>query len=274
MVKTPSISRRTALSGFGATLLAGQAGPATADDDWMTDPHRILDTYVRMQGDVSGQVCPWRFHGSILAVTRDQAARVLFACEGAETKKIFVRDDGFEMWSKVMTMFKDPISGEVLNGKPWKNPFTGATNTVQANVIGSKTIMRVSDAGEIVAERSINGAPAKAAVLSVDFLVLGDKVQIQAHRTPSREWPPETAVFATNTAELAHIRDAARPRIEATFSGTDVVPWQKFMQMPPNTGHAVWHTYGRKMAGFDELSAEYLEQARMLIPDVLAWETL
>jgi hypothetical protein len=276
MTDTNNVTRRTTLTGLGAMILGSGAATSSvaANDDWMTDPRKILDTYIRMQGDVSGKVCPWRFHGYVLGVARDEPARILFACEGAETKKIFLREDGFEMWSKVMTMFKDPDSGEVLSGKSWKNPFTGMMNTVQPNVIGSKTLLRVSDSGAILTERSINGSPAQVTELTMDFIVLGDKVQIDAHRNPPRQWPAETAVFATNTAELAHILDPGRPRIEATFSGSDVVPWQKFMEMPPSSGHAVWHTNGRKMRGFAELSPEYLEQARLHIPDVLEWAKL
>ena len=209
----------------------------------------------------------------MLGVARNQPARVLYDCEGAETKKVFVRDDGFELWSKVMTLFRDADSGEVLLGKPWKNPFTGAMNTVTPNVIGSKTLLRVRD-GKIMEERSINGAPARPVELTGDFTVYGDKVVMEFHRNPPRPFPAETASFATNTAELAHVQDPSRPRIEATFSGSDIVPWQPFMEMKPDQGHAVWHTNGRKMSGFDELSPEYLEQAQICIPDVLDWVNL
>lgn len=77
--------------------------------------------------------------------------------------------------------------------------------------------------------------------------------------------------FATNTAELSDVLDTGQPRIEATFSESGVVPWQRFMDMPPGSGHAVWHTNGKKMNGFDDLSPQYLEQAKIHVPDVLAW---
>ena len=266
------LTRRTTLALLGTTVMASIAPQvrAAASEDWMTDPRKVLNTYVRMQSDISGKVTPWAYHGHVLAVVRDKQAQVLYDCEGAETKKVFVRDDGFELWSKVMTLFRDPDTGEVLVGKPWKNPITGAMNTVTPNVIGSKTLLRVSD-GKIIEERSINGAPARPVELTGEFTVYGDKVVMEFHRNPPRPWPAETKSFATNTAELAHVRDPNRPRIEATFSGSDVVPWQSFMEMPEGLGHAVWHTNGKKMHGFDELSAEYLEQARIYIPDVLDW---
>ncbi len=266
------LSRRTVISGVGAAALSARIPGAQAawHENWMTDPHKVLNTYIRMQSDISGKVTPWAYHGHVLAVVRDQQAQVLYDCEGAETKKVFVRDDGFELWSKVMTLFRNADTGEVLVGKPWRNPITGARNTVTPNVIGSKTLLTVED-GKIIERRSINDAPARPVELSGHFTVYGDKVVMEFKRNPPRPWPVETKSFATNTAELAHVRDPSRPRIEATFSGSDIVPWQSFMDMPPGLGHAVWHTNGKKMHGFDELSEEYLEQARIYIPDVLDW---
>ena len=277
------LSRRAALLGIGMGM-GGFAIPAAvpallpvADDEWMTNPKRVLDTYVRVQGDLSGKVCPWRFHGSMLAVTPTEAPRVLLAIEGAETKRVFVRDSGFEIWSKVMTLFRDPDTGEVLNGKSWKNPLTGAMNVVKPNIFGSKTLYSIAAPGRIVATRlggGANMAPPGTFELRPKFIVLGDKVEIAVERfTPAGQRIPPTS-FATNTAELAHVRDAARPRIEAMFSGTDVVPWQGFLAMAERPGHAVWHTFGRKMEGFDGLTPEYLEQAKIHVPDVLAWADL
>jgi hypothetical protein len=240
----------------------------------MTRPREILDRYLRVQGDLSGGVCPWRFQGSMLAVTPAETPRVLLTIEGAETKKVFVRKDGFEIWSRVMTMFRDPETNEVLNGRSWKNPLTGAMVVVKPNIFGSKTRFGIDAAGRIVATRLAAGpdmAPPGTFELRPRFLVLGDKVQVSADRftTEGRRIPPTS--FATNTAELADVRDATRTRIEATFSGTDVAPWQGFLAMPERPGHAVWHTYGRKMRGFDELTPEYLEQAKIHVPEVLAW---
>lgn len=240
----------------------------------MTEPKKILDTYVRVLGDLSGKVCPWRFHGTVLAVTPAEAPRVLFALEGAETKKVFRRENGFEIWSKVMTMFKNPDTGEVLTGKAWKNPYTGAINTVRSNIFGSKTLYHVSDSGLIRATRTLreaNMAPPGVYDLRINFLVLGEKVQIDAERIGPDGRAISPTSFATNTAELADIRDDARPRVAATFSGTDVVSWQDFLEMPQHPGHAVWHTVGRKMEGFEGLTPEYMEQAKVLIPDVLDW---
>jgi hypothetical protein len=284
---TLDLTRRETLLALSVAAASSALPALAADDGWMTEPKRILDTYIRVQGDLSGKVCPWRWHGYMVAVTPTENPKVLFACEGVETKKVFIRENGIEMWSKVMTMFKDPDSGEVLNGKPWKNPFTGAMNTVKPNIVGSKTLYTVSDKGVVIGTKVGNepnpflkdqpGAKPAAPPpdeLTFKFTVLGDKVQMFGQRKYPEKRPIPLAEFATTTAELAHIRDAKRPRVEAVFAAAFLAPWQGFMEMPAQPGHAVWHAVGRKMEGFEGLSPEYLEQAKMYIPDVLEWAKL
>ena len=239
----------------------------------MNDPKKMLETFVRVEGDLAGGICPWRWHGYLVAVTPDRNPEVLFACEGGETKRVFVRDDGYEVWSKGMTMFKDPVTGEVLNGKAWKNPFTGAMNVVKPNVIGSKTLYRVEADGRIIGTSVDKEArfPMPPMELKLGFLEIGDKLQITGQRSYPEKRPIPMAEYGTTTAELAQVRDAACPRVEAVFAAAFLAPWQPFLEMPQQPGHALWHAVGRKMEGFDGLSAEYLEQAKVYIPDVLAW---
>jgi len=289
MTDATDITRRHTLLGLGAAAGAtGLISPVNAaTDDWMTTPKKILDAYIRVQGDLTGKVCPWRWHGYMVAVTPTDNPRVLFACEGVETKKVFVRDNGFELWSKVMTMFKDPDTGEVLNGKQWKNPFTGAMNTVKPNIVGSKTLYTVAADGTLLGTKigteanpflkDQDGAKPAAPPpeeLKLKFTVLGDKVQIFGSRKYPDKRPIPLAEFGTTTAELAHIRDINRPRVESVFAAAFLAPWQSFLEMPQQPGHAVWHAVGRKMEGFEGLSPEYLEQARIYIPDVLDWAKL
>jgi hypothetical protein len=287
MTESLNLSRRSALVSAAVASTLPLISTAQAADDWMTDPQKILDTYIRVQGDLTGKVCPWRWHGYMVAVTPTENPKVLFACEGVETKKVFVRETGFEMWSKVMTIFKDPDTGEVLNGKQWKNPFTSAMNTVKPNIVSSKTLYTVSANGTIIGTKVGNEpnpflqsqAGAKPAApppdeLKLSFTILGDKVQIFGQRKYPEKRPIPLAEFGTTTAELAHIRDAKRPRVESVFAAAFLAPWQGFLEMPQQPGHAIWHAVGRKMEGFDGLSPEYLAQAKVHIPDVLEWERL
>jgi len=60
-------------------------------------------------------------------------------------------------------------------------------------------------------------------------------------------------------------------QVEAVFASTFIAPWQAFLDMPQQPGHAAWHAVGRETRGFHEVRPEYVEQARKHIPDGLAW---
>ena len=273
------IGRRAALSlagslaGAAAAELGGEAlakSSATAGDDrWRTDPAQVLRNYMRISGDLSGKVAPFRWHGAYVAVLPDANPRVLFACESCETRKIIVRGpDSYEQWSKVMTVFKDPDTGAILNGTEWKNPFTGQMNKIEPNIIGSKTLFTVGSADTVIGRRLDTDA---SETITLKWTAIGDKVQLAAQRPYPEKRPIPLAELGTTTVDLAALRDSKPLRIEAVFAAVFLSPWQRFMAMPQQPGHSIWHAVGRKMKGFDELTPEYLEQARIYIPDVLAW---
>ena len=83
---------------------------------------------------------------------------MLFAAEGCETKRVERLDENrYEIWSKVMTVFKNPETGEILNGKEYRNPFTGEMNQVEPNVIGSHMILEPDEQGRITERPAAGG---------------------------------------------------------------------------------------------------------------------
>lgn len=287
----PPLSRRTL--GLGSlSMAATMAAPAAvradnhsaSDDSWHTDPEQALFNYLRVQGDLSGAPAPNPWRGHYIAVTPDDNPRIVFDCESCETKKVIPRDGGrYEVWSKVMTVFKDPETGEILNGKTYRNPWTGEDNLVEPNIIGSRSLYFVED-GQVVSAmfaRDTNAAEgtnwsaevsasAKDA-LTLSWTVMGDKVQMSGRRKYPEKRPIPLAEYGTTTVDLAEVLDPDLTRIEATYGILFLAPWQGFLNMGSRPGHSVWHCVGSKAKSFDDLSPEYLEQAEKYIPDVLAW---
>ncbi len=236
-----------------------------------SDPRVELLDYLRINGDLEGSLSPWLWTGAMIAVTPTANPVVLFACEGCETKKILRRENGvWEVWSKVMTCFKDPQTLEVLNGREFANPFTGRRVRVAPNVIGSRSLMSVDAAGAI-RMRPVDAPGSEGVVLTSNWVSSGDKVQHSASRKLPDKRPIPLGEWSTATVSRDELFDERLARVEAVFASTFIAPWQPFLDMAQVPGHAVWHAVGRKTRGFHEVSPEYMEQARKYIPDVLEW---
>ena len=105
--------------------------PKDLSDAWSATPQSVFRNFVRVRADLADGIAPWWWSGVYVAVTPDQNRRVLFAAEGCETKRVKrLGENRYEIWSKVMTVFKDPETGAILNGKEFRNPFTGEMNQV------------------------------------------------------------------------------------------------------------------------------------------------
>lgn len=253
----------------GATLPPGNADPQLAARH--ADPRVELLDYLRVNGDLEGSLSPWLWHGSMIAITPSDNPRVLFACEGCETKKVIRRDERtWEVWSKVMTCFKDPQTLEILNGREFANPITGRTVRVAPNVIGSRSLMTV-DAGGAIRMRPVDAPQSPGVELTSRWVRNGDKVQHSASRKLPDKRPIPLGEWSTATVSRDELLDDRLARVEAVFASTFIAPWQPFLEMAQVPGHAVWHAVGRKTRGFQEVSPEYMEQAHRYIPDVLAW---
>ena len=284
----PMLSRRNlnlGLSGVGALAALGVARGHAAKSALHTNPAQELRDYRRIQGDLSGKPAPNAWRGYYIAVTPDENPKVVFDCESCETKLVLPRDDGrFEVWSKVMTIFKDPETGEVLNGKTFRNPWTGEENLVAPNIIGSRSLYYVGDDGRITSAQFALDTNAKKgenwsadidtnmeSALTLTWTEMGDNVQMVGQRKYPDKRPIPLAEYGTTTVPLDQIRNPDLQRVDSIFGIVFLAPWQGFLKMGDRPGHSVWHCVGSKLKSFDELSPAYLAQAERYIPDVLAW---
>lgn len=250
---------------------AEQDAPRSPDlsEAWSATPESVFRNFVRVRADLNGGVSPWWWSGVYVAVAPDENPRVLFAAEGCETKRVERLDENrYEIWSKVMTVFKNPETGEILNGKEYRNPFTGEMNQVEPNVIGSHMILEPDGQGRITERPAAGG---DAAVLDLSWVRSGDKLLMVGSRDYPEERPIPLAEYGTTVVDVPALNDPGPSRVEAVFSSVYLAPWQRFLAMPEQAGHAVWHAVGRKTRGFHELTPAYLAEAERYIPDVLAW---
>ena len=278
----PAMTRRAIGVGLAAaTAVAagapkkGQAATSNTDESWHTDPVQALRNYIRIQGDLSGRPAPNPWRGHYIAITPDNNPRIVFDCESCETKKVMPRDDGsYEVWSKVLTVFKDPETGEILNGKTFRNPWTGEDNLIEPNIIGSRNlyyvegdrIMHSQLAREANAQKGENWSaeidPGMTNEVTLTWAVMGDKVQMVGHRSLPERRPIPLGKYGTTTVDLSEIRDPSLTSVNSVYGIVFLAPWQGFLNMGNRPGHSVWHCVGNKAKSFDDLSTTYLEQAK------------
>lgn len=285
----PALSRRAfnlGLGGIGTMAAVGGASSAiAAPANLHSSPAHELRDYLRIQGDLTGKPAPNAWHGYYIAVTPDENPRIVFDCESCETKMVMEREDGrYEVWSKVMTIFKDPDTGEVLNGKMYRNPWTGKDNLVVPNIIGSRSLYYVGDDGRITSAQFAMDTNAKKgenwsaeidpnmeSALTLTWTVMGENVQMVGQRKYPDQRPIPLAEYGTTTIPLDQIKNPDLQRVDSIFGIVFLAPWQGFLNMGDRPGHSVWHCVGSKLKSFDDLSPAYLAQAEQFIPDVLAW---
>ncbi len=284
----PILSRRgfnLGLGGIGTLAAAGVRQGRAEDHALHTSPEQELRDYLRIQGDLSGKPAPNAWRGYYIAVTPDQNPKVVFDCESCETKLVLPRDDGrFEVWSKVMTIFKDPETGEVLNGKTFRNPWTGEDNLVAPKTIGSRSLYYVGDDGRVTSAQFALDTNAKKgenwsadidsnmeSALTLTWTQMGENVQMVGQRKYPDQRPIPLGEYGTTTVPLDQIRNPDLERVDSVFGIVFLAPWQGFLKMGDRPGHSVWHCVGSKLKSFDDLSPAYLAQAERYIPDVLAW---
>lgn len=276
-----SLNRRSMLGVAGLGMLSGCAGalPMSSDDaafidspdltdPWMLDPQKGFVNFLRTQGDLSGLISPQWWRGAYIATYEDRNPEVLFRMEGCEMKRIVDLGNGeYQFQYKIFTSIKDPDTNETLNGQTWRNPITGKEHTVEPNISGAERVVALTDRG--IVERSARND--FEAVIHMLWTAQGPYVLSNGYKDRPAKRPIPIKEFATSFLDRAAAADFAAPRLEARFNSTFVAPFQRWMQMPADSGIAVWHASGHKVRDVESLPSEYLEQMFKYRPEMPEW---
>lgn len=276
-----SVDRRTVLGAAGLSLLptfgcaspiqgadAGFVDSPDLKDPWMLDPKKAFVNFLRSQGDLSGLISPQWWRGAYLATYNDRNPELLFRMEGCEMKRIVDLGNGeYQFQYKIFTSIKDPDTNETLNGQTWRNPITGMKHTVEPNISGAERIVTLTDRG--VVERSTKND--FEAVIHLLWTAQGPYVMSNGYKDRPAKRPIPIKEFATSFHDRAAAADFDAPRLSTRFNSTFVAPFQRWMEMPSNAGHAVWHASGHKVRDVESLPEEYLEQMFKYRPEMPEW---
>ncbi len=243
------------LSLAGMTIQTAASAQAAG---WLPDEGKESWRHtVRMQGSTRTEDVLWWYTGRIYAQVGESEPRHLYNLEGTEIYWYEEQANGeFAVSSRTLTFFRDVQTGAML--RDYKNPYTGKTNTVEANRLGGRHNTYYGPDGW----RIVGPGMAKEKD--------NEPWQLEWHRaedlawfTSSRfirefpqPWLESMTVFCNSDALL----DTKQGNLPAHFTSTYLSPWPRWMEMGDHPGHVVWHSSGRKLSSKASVPDEYRQR--------------
>lgn len=244
-----ALSMLPVLAPGGAARADGQAPFATVEAQ--------LHAMRRIQcSAVDGQPVTFFWHGNAYSRVPGEADRLLFKVEGMNTRQCgplagSTNPAEFRLVSREILIYKDPVSGEVL--RRWQNPWTGATVEVihVANDPVNGRYTAVGRDGKPTALPFSVGGPKWWLTVTVPLFytnpLAGDFQRYIGgtyHATEMFNFFGDVADFAPGGPDSAPV-----------FVGWErISTWLPWMEMGDRAGLMYFHTAGRKLDRWDELS--------------------
>ncbi len=280
-MELPLTLRRQLLGGAGGLLagamlapglaLADATGAAAApgpEDEWMKDPQKCFENFLRTTGDLSGRVSPQWWRGVYMGVVPGHQPTILFRLEGCEMKRLIRRGPReCEIQYRLFTSFNDPETNEPLSGKRWRNPFTSEDVVVEPNIGSTETVARLTDRG--ITETGIkNGFEG---LIHLVWAAHENTVLMAGNKDRPANTPAPTGEYATHWLDRRAARKFDAPRLEMSFNSTFMMGFRKFLGMPPDKGLSVWHASGIKAKSVETLPENYLRELWKHRPEIRDW---
>jgi hypothetical protein len=262
------------LASAGGFLGAGWSTSGFAavgeNDEWMNDPGRCYENFLRVTGDLSGRVSPQWWRGVYIGIVPGSQPRILFRLQGCEMKRLFRRSaTECELQYRLFTSFDDPVTGEPLAGKRWLNPYTNQEVTVEPNIGTADTVVKLTERGIVETPR----AGGFEGLIRLQWAAQDSTVIMAGSKDRPANTPAPTGEYASHWIDRRAAADFAAPRLEMNFCSTFMMGFRKFLGMPADGGVTVWHAAGIKARSVDELPEVYLRELWRHRPESRDWIT-
>ena len=261
-----ALNRRTILGSMAAFATAPGLARAKPELAGMPEtPEEHLRAFVALTASLEEEDVPWWYQGVVYTVQEKKNPRPIFKIEGVETYWFEHGEDGtFWAHAKTLSFMRDWETGEFLY--EFKNPFTGKTNPVSPNILGS---MRPDHYTANGIKSVAPGSKPDDGPLNFDWQVAGPHVFLVKDRA-AEGMPPPWLEAQSPSAPLAEFLDPSVPNYSSFFSSTWFSPYPAWMEMGDIPGHNVWHSTGAKLKSIEDIPSEYLERARADYPESLS----
>ena len=247
---------------FAALLLVltGSAAPTTALAaalDLTTPPGQLLALRRIQCSEIDGKPVTYYWKGFAFSRVPGEPDRQLFKVEGMNVRHCGPLPGSnnkteFRLISREILLFEDPVTGEVL--RTWVNPWTG------------KTLEVVQVANDPVnGNYGLLGRDGKPT--SLPFEVLGNQWWLTT-AVPLFYTNPLGGDYQRYVGGMYHVTELfnffgatddlgnrKKDSAEAAVGWQRISPWLPWMEMGDRAGMLYFHTAGRKLANWDDLSA-------------------
>ena len=248
-----------------ALLSSAAAGAAELKLDTTTD---ALTAMRKIQCSLKdGETVTWWWNGWAYSRVPGEQDRTLFAVEGMNIRQCGplgeAKDGSFKMVTREILLYKDPKTGEVL--RAWDNPWTGKQVKVM-HVSNDPVNQRIG-----VTDRA--GRPFRLPLTinagqwwytsTVPLFYknpLGGEYQ---DYVGGKYQATEMFNFFGDVDQLANPRRASAPVRIGWVRMSNWLPW---MEMGDRVGLVYFHTAGRKLERFEDLSATMKAEIRLNYP--------
>ena len=198
--------------------------------------------------------------GSVFAMVPGRRQERLFNITGMNVARGMQDEDG--TWSLVtreLNYYVDPMSGELIHR--WDNPWTG----------DRVTVMHV--ANDPVQHQLRYPVPARLAGNSASFVLemfptypnpLGGNPKFKDY-SPNPDYM--ASEFFQISVPLDELQDPDRATVDTmTLAWNRIGPWLPWMKMGDRPGQLVYHAYGRRVSGYDDLSPLLRQEIEQRLP--------
>lgn len=254
-----------------AVLLSLGSGPALAADALGLDgPEEALAAMRKIQcSTADGVPVTYGWEGSTYSRVPGERDRLLFRVEGMNIRQCGPLSaeeggPGFKMVTREILLYLDPKTGEVL--REWENPWTGQTVKV-IQVTNDPVNQRLSRVGR-------DGRP-----FSLPFVVQGNQWWLTS-AVPLFYTNPLGGEYQKYVGGTYHATemfnffgdvdkmiDPAVESVPARVGWVRISSWLPWMEMGGRAGLLYFHTAGRKLDSYDDLSDRMKQEIATNYPE-------
>jgi hypothetical protein len=301
MLKEFIASRRKFLIGAGiagASLLAEGAEAAMVTDPGgpaLDTPQGMLETYMKLSGDISGKNYGGWYSGHAFAVVPGKMITPLVGFTGFGLGSDHRQPDGsfHHIWKEV-GFYTDLKTGEVL--EKWTNPLNGMACDVMpihnrsVNLVFAAKLPDMSGLakmGGAILDDNFAHADDPARPYGLPYAVIGDQLSVFADSVglvpnplDPKVWKRESSgrmldvgEFFMLTGSHRAVLDPQVTNVPATGSWTRIGPFLPWMLMGQAPGHLFYRSATKKISGPEALPPKLVAYAKAHTPEFLEFPT-